>query len=155
MSDEILGASIALSGVFFAQIIAMFQAWLERRNLRKIFLRTKYEELADLLNQSLVWVNELEVSSCINEINTRSQPIHARKAYSLTILYFPELKEVSKEYLLALISHQDVILDGFRECGASAGAQAIIRSRHSFDASCKKIQIAREAFDLALENYSF
>ena len=144
----IVAASSALGGVAISQGFSLLQSYFDREHQRRILLRTKYEELANHLNDSIVWANELLRVTTFKELHARTQPIAARRAYTLALLYFPRLKMHAERYVAASIAFQNVLVENFRPLdNVTAGAQAAKHSIQTFNAAGEHFRSAREAFD--------
>lgn len=99
LPDIVIGALLALGGVLIAQLVAMLQAWLDRKNKREIFLRTKYEELGLLVLDSMKLPEDLLKCSSHEETLAVVRQIHANKAHLLALVYFPLLRQATGQYI--------------------------------------------------------
>lgn len=148
----LISASIALGGVAVAQATAMFQSWLERKHKKAILLRTKYEELAEHLNDSLAWAMDCMRAITFTELNARAQPLAARKAYTLCLLYFPLLKNHANRYVQASVAFSNTLVESFEPTtGLDAGGQASKNLGTKFEAACEALRAAREALDMEIQ----
>lgn len=144
----VVAASSALGGVVISQGFSLLHSYFDREHQRKVLLRTKYEELANHLNDSIVWANELQRVTTFEELHARAQPIAARRAYTLALLYFPLLKTHAERYVAASIAFQNAIVEHFRPLdNVTAGAQAAKHNIQTFNAAGERFRSAREAFD--------
>jgi hypothetical protein len=98
-SDLVIGAALALSGVLFAQIVAMLQSWLDRRNKREILLRTKYEELGQHFLESMKLPRALLTCSNQEETLAVTHQESANKVHMLALVYFPLLRQATGQYI--------------------------------------------------------
>ena len=98
-SDLVIGAALALSGVLFAQIVAMIQSWLDRRNKREILLRTKYEEMGQHFLASTEMPGRLLSCTTDEEILAVTHQTDANQAALLALIYFSELREPLQRYV--------------------------------------------------------
>ena len=156
LPDVAIGATIALCGVLVAQLVAMIQSRLDREHQKHILLRTKYEELADQLNESIFWANQILKATTFDELHVHSQPTPARRAYMLTLLYFPLLKKHAEYYVEVSVSFQNVLVSQFRPLGGvTAGAQAAKHSPTEFQAAGETLRAAREMFDSEIEKLAY
>ena len=153
MADSsLLPVLAALGGVALAQGVAMIQSWLDRENKREILLRTKYEELANQLNDSLSWAMAALGSKSFESLNAHAQPLAARKTYTLCLLYFPLLKPSAGLYVEACVSFQHVLTETFVPHETlDAGAQAAKNINTKFQAAGETLRAAREAFDSEIQ----
>jgi len=99
LPDIVIGALLALGGVLVAQLVSMLQAWLDRKNKREIFLRTKYEELGLLVLDSMKLPEDLLKCSTHEETLAVIHQIDANKAHLLALVYFPLLREATGQYI--------------------------------------------------------
>ena len=99
LPDLVIGALLALGGVLAAQLVAMLQAWLERKNKREIFLRAKYEELGLLVLDSMKLPEDLLKCSTHEETLAVVRQINANKAHLLALVYFPLLRQATGQYI--------------------------------------------------------
>lgn len=151
----IIAATSALAGVALSQLIALLKAHLDRKHQRRILLRTKYEELANHLNDALVWSNILLSTKTIDELHAHSQPMSARRIYVLALLYFPLLKQQAIDYLQASVEFQSAVSDAFSPgIGASAGAQAVKSNREALMNASREMNMARQSLDNKIEEHA-
>jgi len=113
MWTQIIGPAPALSGVIIGLLYSAREKEKEREHQRKILLRSKYEELALALSESVSHVQELLTVGTTLELFSLARPALAQKIDILARLYFPELKNLSDNYLLAIISLQDSLAEGY------------------------------------------
>lgn len=99
LPDLVIGALLALGGVLAAQLVSMVQAWLDRKNKREIFLRTKYEELGLLVLDSMKLTEDLLKCVSHEETLTLVRQIDANKAHLLALVYFPLLRQATGQYI--------------------------------------------------------
>lgn len=99
LSDAVVGAILALSGVAFAQLVAMIQSWLDRKNKHEILLRTKYEELGLHFLESMKLPQTLLTCATHEETLAVTHQESANKATMLAMVYFPELREPTGLYV--------------------------------------------------------
>lgn len=101
-----ISAGAALAGVALSQAIAMLQAHLARQNARHVLLRTKYEELAGHVTDSMTWSQALLDRHTARAAGSpasaeASLPLAARRAYVLALLYFPRLTAAADRHMQA------------------------------------------------------
>lgn len=151
----IIAASSALGGVIVSQAFSLVQSFFERRHQRRVMLRSKYEELARTLNEAMQWVSEGSSSRSIADLHSRSIPTPARWVYSLSLLYFPELKEEATQLISAIIAFQHVLIDNYTEAEiGSAGGQAARKARQQLDAAQRSIVVARTELDALIQKHA-
>ena len=149
---SIVAGVSALAGVALSQGIAKLQSCLDRKHKNDILLRMKYEELAGYLNEFLAWVMECLRAKSFDQLNTHAQPLAARKAYTLSLLYFPLLKNNAERYVEASVSFYQVLLEKFIPHEfLDAGAQAEKNQSEKFQAAGEALRAAREAFDAEIQ----
>lgn len=155
MSDAWIGALLALCGVLVAQLVAMLQARLERDHQRNILLISKYEELTDHVNDSLSWANDSLRATTFAELHSNNQPLHARRAYALALLYFPRLLPATNAYVEASVAFHNTLVETFSELGGvTAGAQAAKHSLQAFENVGESLRMARELLDADIQKYA-
>ncbi len=131
MNDKILIAIIAASatliGVIASQIITLFNAYRSRKHERDVFIRNKYEELMFYFSSSINWVSQLNNSQSKEELFSQSQSADARKALSLSLLYFPDVVDEINEYIKTMQEYYSFTVTAFDESiPYNAGGQALV-----------------------------
>ncbi len=153
--ETIIGVVGVLLGVLIAQLVALIQSRLDRANKRDILLRTKYEELSGHVNDSLGWAMECLGATTFAVMHSGTQPLAARKAYTLALLYFPLLKPYADHYVQACVSFQMVLVEQFVPHEfLNAGAQAAKNNPERFKVAGENLRAAREAFDFEIQKHS-
>lgn len=100
MTDSsILPVLSALAGVALAQVVAMLQTWLERKNKREILLRTKYEELGQHFLESMKLPHTLMTCTSTEEILALTNQVSGNSAHLLALVYFPKLRSATGRYI--------------------------------------------------------
>jgi hypothetical protein len=151
----IIAATSALAGVALSQLIALLKAHLDRKHQRQILFRTKYEELANHLNDALAWTNNLLSVKTTDELQAHSQPMSTRRIYALVLLYFPLLKQEAIDYVQASIQFQGAVSEMFSpRIGASAGAQAVKNNEAAIMKASRELNMARQALDNKIEKHA-
>lgn len=151
----IIAASSALGGVIVSQAFSLLQSFFERRHQKRVLLRTKYEELARSLNEAIEWVSDTSSSKSIPELHARSVPKSARWVYSLSLLYFPKLKEQAAQLVSACADFQHVLIDNYTETeSGSAGGQAARKSGQQLQAAARSVVVARTELDTAIQKHA-
>jgi len=151
----IIAASSALGGVVVSQAFSLLQSFFERRHQKRVLLRTKYEELSRSLNEAMAWASETSSSKSIPELHARSVPTSARWVYSLSLLYFPKLKEEAAELVSACVAFQHVLIDNYTETEpGSAGGQAARKAQQQLQAAGRSIAAARTELDAAIQKHA-
>lgn len=151
----IISAASALGGVVVSQAFSLLQSLFERRHQRHVMLRGKYEELSRTLNEAMEWMSMSLSSRSISELHDHSFPTPARWVYSLSLLYFPELKEEAAQFVSGSIDFQHMLIDNYTETEpGSAGGQAARKARQQFEAAQRSIVVARSALDNAIQKHA-
>jgi len=151
----IVAAASTLAGVFVAQLVALFAAWVQHRRQHKILLRDKYEQVAVLFAQSIQWFQTVQASESIKELQLHAYPNHARQMYSLCLVYFPKLLDPAADYMNSLVMLQHCLLNNFdSSVPATAGAQAHRHSTDEYLEVTNKAIAVRNNFENAIEKHA-
>jgi hypothetical protein len=105
--NAVIAASAALAGVGISLLGNWFLSWLKEGHERKVLLRSKYEELALLLVDSVGDYQKILTAESNQGLLKDSQPVSAQKAEALAHLYFPELRKSSNDYLTAIVAFRN------------------------------------------------
>lgn len=142
----IVSASSAIAGAVISQLVTILRDYLDKRHKRNIFLREKYEELANLVTASQGWFTGQ--IGAINMLELRTPPVEARKAAVISHIYFPALRDACESYLDACINFQVTLIDSheFYE-GMDAGTQATHKNRKAFEKAVGHLQSCRQHLD--------
>jgi hypothetical protein len=97
--DAIAGATLALCGVFVAQLVAMIQSRLERENRKHALLRTKYEEMGLYYVESMKLPGKLLLCSDKEAVLAIVPQEFGHKMHLLALLYFPLLRHATGKYI--------------------------------------------------------
>ncbi|HFQ5066144.1 TPA: hypothetical protein ACGUVR_004757, partial [Vibrio vulnificus] len=89
----VVSAISAVIGVFISQVSVLLKEHLNKKHLKQILLREKYEELADCIQAAMVASNQVADNSSISELMKFGINEPLRKAMSLSLIYFPEFKD--------------------------------------------------------------
>ena len=115
MSDTAIIALItgisAVIGSLIPQIFVLIKEAKNKDYARQVLIRKKYEELAELIQQSEQWSSLLSECNNINELQQYNVFQPQRKALVLALIYFPEfkllLKELGLEYAKYFTKHSE------------------------------------------------
>lgn len=113
--NAVIAASAALAGVVISLLGNWFLSWLREGHERKVLLRSKYEELAFLVVDSVGEYQKILTAESNLQLLKDSQPVSAQKALSLSQLYFSELVPAADAYLSSIVA--------FRNACARASAE--------------------------------
>jgi hypothetical protein len=105
--NAVIAASAALAGVLLSLGGNWFLSWLKEGHERKVLLRSKYEELALLVVDSVGDYQKILTAESNQGLLKDSQPVSAQKAEALAQLYFPELMAATDEYLVAIVAFRN------------------------------------------------
>lgn len=155
MLIAIIAAGSALLGSAIGQLGSVLMHWLERRQRRGELLRDKYEQLATYTSDLIDWARRAQQCTSLQEISSLSQPLPARHALTLTLIYFPNLKQQAIGLLNAAVEFQQAIAHAYTEqIPASAGAQAVVNNKDAYMRASDQLRSARQAMDVALQKYA-
>lgn len=100
-------------------------------------MRERFEQCAELVNQSVEWVQALQAAKTQEELYARSQPMPSRRLLALTLVYFPRLQGAAQALLKA-----------------SAGAQALTHMPSPYQTTAAVLLDARQAMDDAIAKHA-
>ena len=101
--NAVIAASAALSGVLISLIGNWLLSSIKQQHDHAALLRSKYEELAFLVVDSVGDYQKILVAESNHQLLRNSQPVSAQKVVALAQLYFPELKDAANSYLSAIV----------------------------------------------------
>ncbi|HBT88116.1 hypothetical protein [Desulfobacter sp.] len=108
-----ISASSAISGAVISQAFSIIRDILDKKHQRKVLLRTKYEEFAELITRSHEWLSALYRHKSIEE-HSNNPPNHARKALLLAYIYFPALIKQSEKFMNSCVIIQSSMIENFQ-----------------------------------------
>lgn len=159
MDDKILigivTAVAALAGVVLTQGFSLIREIFDRRYKKFILLREKFELLTESTQEAISW--SIEASDCctIGDLNKLSVNVPARRALSLSLIYFPEFRDACIVFQNSYISYYHVMVNSFNQGVAhSAGTQAAAHNRTAYEKAAKKFTLARQAIDDLIVEHS-
>jgi len=124
----LISAGSALGGVIISQFFSLLVSFLDKKHKKQQLLRQKYEEMLFHFSASLQWIVKVNSSSTQEDVMALSQSVDARKALSLCLLYFPELKDAANNYVKAQSQYYRSIATHYdRSNQFPAGAQAAVK----------------------------
>lgn len=92
LAGAVLGAAISQLGSYFL-------ADQSKSTQRAQLLRAKYEEVSDSLIQLDLWYHHVKACRSRDQLNEFFPNLGIRKAYTLSLVYFPEFQELSAKAL--------------------------------------------------------
>ena len=150
----LIAASSAIAGATISQFVSILRDWLNKRHQRKILLREKYEELANLITHSQEWVTFQLGAQSLAELNSRP-PQEARKATVLSHIYFPLLQDACQNYVNASAAFQSMLIENHQFApGQTAGAQAVRQNENAFMQAINNVQQCRDELDKQIIKYA-
>jgi hypothetical protein len=148
-------AIFGLLGVLVGGGIHFVGMCFDRKWKKEQNLADRYEEYLHCLNGSLLWFQRVGGASTSSEMNDEPHSSDARKMVTLSILYFPELKEKSTEFLNLLISYRFLLIDYFDESHAgNSSTQAVKKGAGKFEKMGDEVIRIRSEIDKLVDKYS-
>lgn len=110
-ATSIIAAGAALSGVLVSQLGGILRTFFDKNTQRTALLRDKLEELADNVHRTTEWVDQLitlsvthvPLSTSASAPQAAALSAEVRRVYVLSLLYFPPLREESRNLLNATV----------------------------------------------------
>jgi hypothetical protein len=145
----LVGGGLALVGTVASQLSTLLAGRFQRRDDWRKVHREKFEELADCVAKTLLWIQKLSACRTMVEVQ-QTAPHEARRMVCLAMIYFPELKEEAAAYSNGLIRFYNHGCDCFQpNSPASLGAlMSLNPETKKFD---REIHLLRQALDDAIE----
>jgi len=151
----LIAAGAAVFGSVASQVFLLIQGFLEKKHKKNILLREKYEDLSNHVTESMLWVSHVQGVQTLEQLNAHNVPTHARKALSLSSLYFPLLRGDCISYLNSLVNFHVVLISSYRHIpGVSAATQAVAHNKDEFLSSLAKVQKSRQILDESIIKYA-
>jgi len=118
----IVGGGLALTGALFGTILTFLNSHLERRQRQRETIQQKFEELANMIDETVLWFPTLDLCKSNQSAVETHPPICHRRIATLALIYFPELIDDSRSYSSAIVEYYQwvinaVKLDGTRPIG--------------------------------------
>ncbi|WP_170213754.1 hypothetical protein [Vibrio tasmaniensis] len=152
---SVVSASSALAGVLVSQFAVLLKEHLNKKHLKNVLLREKYEQLMDCIQESLVWSVEAGECKSMDEITKYGVNIPARKAFSLSLIYFPEFRDACADFQNYYVAHYEVLIKSYRnDVSYGFSTQAAAHNREAFERTGENIALARQALDELVVLYS-
>ncbi|ENM0969196.1 hypothetical protein AB6R08_004477 [Vibrio parahaemolyticus] len=151
----VVSAVSAVVGVIISQISVLLKEHLNKKHLKRILLREKYEELADCIQSAMV--TSTQVADCRNISELMSFGINEplRKAMSLSLIYFPEFKGAVGHFQNMYIAYYNVLTKSYsRQIDETVGTQAAAHNREAYMKTSNDFVLARHEIDVLLEQFA-
>ena len=153
IASQLIGPVSALAGVLLGLLFSARMAKSEREHQRKVLLRSKYEELAHALSESVSNIQTLINADTNRELFLRARPALAQKIDTLAQLYFPELRGFSTDYLDSIVALQCSLSENYdNRSNLSVGEQGA--KSEAVKISQEKVMNSKYALDDAIEKYA-
>lgn len=150
---QIIGPCAALAGVLIGLWYASREKEKERVYQRKILLRSKYEELAHALSESVSHAQELLTVDTTLSLFLKARPALAQKIDVLARLYFSELMPLTEEYLLSVTALQTSLAESFDPSSSlNVGEQGTMSE--NVNKAKNNMMNAKHALDEAIDKYA-
>lgn len=144
----LIAAGSAIFGALVTQLVTILQTHFDRRHKKNIFVRERYEQLANHVTNSMSWPVRAQNVKTLDELNSLTVPTDARQALTISSLYFSQLRQPCIDYLNSMVVFQQLLFDGFKYIpNVSAGAQAVMAHRAEFERAMGDIQLTRQILD--------
>ncbi|HHY0435698.1 TPA: hypothetical protein ACVU31_002487 [Vibrio parahaemolyticus] len=151
----VVSAVSAIVGVIISQISVLLKEHLNKKHLKRILLREKYEELADCIQSAVVTSNKAADCRSISELMSFGINEPLRKAMSLSLIYFPEFKDAVGHFQNMYISYYNVLTKNYRrQIDETVGTQAAEHNIEAYTKTANDFLFARHEIDLLLEQFA-
>ena len=148
-----ISAGSAIAGAVISQIVSIFSDILDKKHQRNILLRTKYEELANLVTDSQEWVTQQLGSDSLSLLKSEP-PMQARKAMVISHIYFPLLQDSCQNYVNACATFQVMLINNHEFVkGHDAGTQAAHKNSVEFENTAEHLRRCRQILDEQIIKY--
>ena len=105
LSLAVITGVFALLGVAVGHLLAIFAAWLDRKRRRNELLLAKLDDLAAEDQTILHWRSQIRETRNLLELQSLDPQLPCSRIESLTVIYFPALKQPVAQYTAALRSY--------------------------------------------------
>jgi phosphoenolpyruvate carboxylase len=145
--SSLIAAGAALAGGTISQAFSLLGKRSERKHEVHLLRRAKLEELADLLHQSQVLVlQQLDGLAGKAPGKVSAVPVQssldeaALRVCSLSLLFFPALKDLADEFLKASVG-LETAFDSGKEDGIIAAAQKMTLARKALETEIERCAV--------------
>lgn len=150
----VISASSAIAGAIISQVVTLFRDFLNKKQVRNVLLRDKYEELANLITSSQEWIASQLTAKTLTELRN-SPPLDARKAMIISHIYFPLLRKSCEQYINSCARFQTVLIDNHKFIeGIDCGTQAVQNNSEAVEQASKQLQISRHDLEDLIIKYA-
>lgn len=145
----LISSSSAIAGAVISQAISLLQGSLDKKHQRRILLRERYEQLADHISESQSWPDTLIKCSSLSELSHAPLPIHARKALTISSIYFPALQMTCQNYVNSCANLKIFLINTYRPgpSGGEVGSIVAYLDADGFEKAINQNVRARQAVD--------
>jgi len=159
MDDKLLlalvAASSAVGGVLLTQVFTILRERLEAKSANRTLVREKYEKLVESINESIIHRVKVMNIVCDEEFHKSLLNIPLQRAYTLSLVYFPELIGPLKKYTEAytgfcMMLGKSLVAD---DC-ISVGMRAVSEQGSNINVVMEKIEHAQKELDDHVMKYS-
>lgn len=149
--DKVLPAAAALAGVTFASLIEWRRTNATRKHERRTLLLAKLEQLNEAVSETLAWTDHVMRATQFEQLRALNVPIPPRRAFALTMVYFPTLQPAALKFLTESLAFSSYLVELPRfdeDVTVAAYAQRFHRSE--FAEVTSRFTAARQALDEAI-----
>ena len=107
LDGVLLGGSLALAGAAISGVLVFVDHWQERMQRKNQILRSKYEELAAALDDTVAWFYLLDGCKSHEDILATHPSKAGRRISSLAMVYFPCIREEAFSYSDGLVAYYE------------------------------------------------
>ncbi|HGS4503416.1 TPA: hypothetical protein ACMDVD_004448 [Vibrio parahaemolyticus] len=159
MDDRLLlalvASSSAVGGVLITQVFTILRERLEARGANRVLVREKYEELVESINESIVHRVKVYNIVCDEEFHRSLLNTPLQRAYTLSLIYFPELVDPIKNYNSAYVDFCMMLGKSLMPGDSlSVGMRAVWEQGSAIDSVQDKIDSTQKELDECIAKYS-
>jgi len=147
------GGALVLAGVVVTQFVYFLTAYNDRKERRRQLVREKFEECCESIADSIEQVQDM-LRLTHSSLVLSHPPSAPLWAHYLSLIYFPELQEVTRDYSNSVVDlHRFVLQHGGTERD-SIPAGILARENPNYSVVQKAMQEKRSALDAAIEKHA-
>ncbi|MDQ8196369.1 hypothetical protein QEH59_18205 [Coraliomargarita sp. SDUM461004] len=148
-------AIFALIGVLIGSGLHFLGLVFDRKWKREQKLAERFEELTDLVSETLIWSQSVGNAKNLKELSSRTTSKEARRMVSLCMIYFRELEKPAKDYANCLISYFDILARSFDPAiPHTVGAQAVKHNEKAYMECADEIMNLRNDLEDLIKKHS-